>query len=74
MNALQELRRQRLLTQRELAEAVGVRLQTVQTWEAGTRSPRPAQLRKLCEVLEVTPADLLAALDAVQAERGKEAA
>ena len=74
MNPVQELRRQRLLTQRELAEAVGVRLQTVQTWEAGTRYPRPAQLRKLCEVLGVTPADLLAALDAVQAERGKEAA
>ena len=70
---LRELRRRRLLTQKELAEAVGVQWATAQRWEAGTRYPRPVQQRKLCEVLGVTPEELLAALDQSAAE-GKEAA
>ncbi len=64
MNRLRELRRAKLLTQKELAERVGVWYQTVQGWERGERRPRPAAMRKLCEVLGVTPAALLAALDA----------
>ena len=71
MQGLKALRRTRMLTQRELAEQVGVTLQAVQHWEAGTRFPRPAQQRKLCEVLKVGPEALLAALDA-SAEAGKE--
>ncbi len=65
MNGLRELRRRKLMTQQELAERVGVKkYQTVLRWENGQAYPRPAQLRRLCEVLEVTPAELLAALDA----------
>ena len=67
---LRDLRRLKLLTQKELAEAVGVQWVTAQRWEAGTRYPRPAQQRKLCEVLGVTPEELLAALDQ-SAEEGK---
>jgi transcriptional regulator with XRE-family HTH domain len=64
VNGLRELRRRKLLSQQELARAVGVKkYQTVQRWEAGTRYPRTAQLRRLCEVLGVTPEELLAALD-----------
>ena len=75
MNRLRELRRRKLLTQRDLADAVGVRYQTVQTWEAGTNTPRAAAMRKLCAVLEVTPDELLAALaEQVPAEEGKAAA
>ena len=70
---LRELRRLKLLTQKELAKAVGVEYQAVQRWEAGVRYPRPAQQRKLCEVLGVTPAEMLAALDQSR-EEGKEAA
>ena len=70
---LRDLRRLKLLTQKELAEAVGVQWVTAQRWEAGTRYPRPAQQRKLCEVLGVTPEELLAALDQ-SAEEGKAAA
>lgn len=70
---LRELRRRKLLTQRELAERVGVWYQTVQTWESGERRPRPAAQRRLCEVLGVTPEELLAALDESAAE-GKAAA
>ena len=78
MNRLRELRRAKLLTQKELAERVGVWYQTVQGWENGERQPRPAAMRKLCEVLEIAPAELLAALaaDAEDADRevGKAAA
>ena len=70
---LRELRRRRLLTQKELAQAVGVQWATAQRWESGMRYPRPVQQRKLCEVLGVTPEELLAALDQSVAE-GKEAA
>lgn len=70
---LRDLRRLKLLTQKERAEAVGVQWVTAQRWEAGTRYPRPAQQRKLCEVLGVTPEELLAALDQ-SAEEGKAAA
>ena len=73
MNRLRELRRRKLLTQRDLADAVGVRYQTVQTWEAGTNTPRPSAMRKLCEVLGVTPEELLAALEEQDPE-GKAAA
>ena len=70
---LRELRRRRLLTQKELADRLGVRYQTVQLWESGQRYPRPSAQRRLCEALEVTPEDLLAALDQ-SAEEGKAAA
>jgi transcriptional regulator with XRE-family HTH domain len=64
------------MTQQELAAAVGVKkYQQVHRWETGQAYPRPAQLRKLCEVLEVTPDELLAALaEQGPAEEGKAAA
>jgi len=71
VNGLRELRRAQLLTQKELAERVGVWYQTVQGWESGDRQPRPAAMRKLCEVLGVTPAELRAALATEDAEEGK---
>lgn len=68
MADLRELRRLKLLTQQELAREVGIKkYQTVQRWEAGEARPRPAQLRKLCEVLGITPSELLAALDETEA-------
>ncbi len=66
MDGLKRLRHERMLTQVELAEKVGVSQQAVQYWEAGTRYPRPAQQRKLCQILEVSPAELLRALEAGQ--------
>ena len=63
MASLRELRRRRLLSQRELAAALGVRYQTVQAWEAGQHHPRTAALRRLVAVLGVTPDELLAALE-----------
>jgi DNA-binding XRE family transcriptional regulator len=42
-----------------LAQQVGVSFQTVQVWEAGKYQPRLRHLKRLCEVLEATPAELL---------------
>lgn len=61
---LQELRRRRMLTQKELAALVGVSYQALQAWESGQSRPRPGAMRKLVEVLGVTPEELFAALDA----------
>ena len=76
MNGLRALRQRRLLTQKELAERVGVWYQTVQTWESGTNRPRPAAMRRLCDVLGVSPDELLAALEATEVpeSEGKAAA
>ncbi len=50
------------MTQKELAAAVSTTYQTIQRWESGESVPRPTAQRKLCEVLGVTPDELLAAL------------
>ena len=59
MERLKALRRQRLLTQRELAEKVGVAWQTLSAWERGTMQPRMRHIRALCQALDVTPEELL---------------
>ena len=61
MKQLRAWRMRRFLTQKALAELVGVPYQTVQRWESGQSMPRPGYLRKLCEVLEATPDELLTA-------------
>ena len=60
MTDLRTLRLRRYMTQRELADAVGVPYQTVQRWESGQSRPRPGNLRRLAEALAVTPEELLA--------------
>ena len=67
-NGLRELRKNALLTQQELADALGTHLRVVQKWEGGEARPRPANLRRLCEVLGVTPRELLAALEQPEEE------
>lgn len=59
MERLRAWRMRRFLTQKALAEKVGVPYQTVQRWEGGHMFPRPGHLRRLCEALEVTPDELL---------------
>lgn len=58
MTTLKEARQLKMLTQKELAEQVGVVIQSVQHWEAGTRRPRPAQQRKICAALDLTPQEM----------------
>jgi transcriptional regulator with XRE-family HTH domain len=45
------------LTQKQVADAVGVTSRTVQSWELGENIPRldPLQVWRLCQVLRVHP-------------------
>jgi transcriptional regulator with XRE-family HTH domain len=59
MKQLRAWRLRRFMTQRQLAEALGVPYQTVQRWESGRAFPRPSFLKRLCEVLQVEPDQLV---------------
>ncbi len=52
-------RKQRRLTQEELAEAAGVTPQTVSTAELGKKALRPINIIKICAALEISPDYLL---------------
>ncbi len=47
-------RKERRLTQEQLAEAVGVSLQTVSNIECGKKGSRPENIAKICVVLDTT--------------------
>ena len=47
------------MTQIELAEMLGVHELTLRRWESGLREPRATKIKKLCEVLKVSEAELL---------------
>ena len=69
MNGLRRLRERKFMTQAQLAAALGLRRQaTISSWESGEDRPRLENMRKLCEVLNVSPDELLSALDT---EEGK---
>lgn len=71
---LQNLRKQKGLTQAELAEKVGVSCRSIQNYELGSRYPKRNILDKLCEVLETKIEYLVSSSDDflgfVQAEDG----
>lgn len=50
---LRAARQRKGLKQRELAEAVGVHVRVVQSWEYGTKTPSLKNLVKLADVLEL---------------------
>ncbi len=56
------LRKRLKLTQRQVAQAVGVTDQTVSNWEIGVYKPRltPAQTLALCHVLKCSLEELVA--------------
>ena len=49
---LKELRKERGLTQSELAKLIGVDQRTVSAWEKGVCEPSFCMLYKLCEIFE----------------------
>lgn len=57
---LKTLRLKKNLTQSELAVRLGVKESTICNYEKGTRHPNILVVRKLCEILECSPNELLA--------------
>jgi transcriptional regulator with XRE-family HTH domain len=60
-SGIKTMRKRAGLTQRQLAERLGVTHNTVSRWETGERMPR--NLRALCTALECTLTDLLGATE-----------
>ncbi len=78
---LKDWRRTHFMSQKDLAGKLGITWGTVQRWEAGKGLPFPAKQRALIEVLEISPEEMRAALDASaammseqEADEGKELA
>ena len=53
MPTLAQARRNKSLTQRQLADELGVKHTLISAWERGVYKPGPRNLKKLCEILEV---------------------
>jgi transcriptional regulator with XRE-family HTH domain len=58
---LQRTRKQRSLTQAELAEAAGLSVQMVAALEQGDKAPSLATLDRLCEAMRTRASELFAA-------------
>ncbi|HEY9698792.1 MAG TPA: helix-turn-helix transcriptional regulator [Trichocoleus sp.] len=60
---LAQLRQRAGLTQRQLADSLGVTVGTVSDWERGVKEPRPSflQTKKLTEALQCTLDELVEA-------------
>jgi transcriptional regulator with XRE-family HTH domain len=56
---LRELRRQRVLSMRELEEMSGVSYNTIWRLETGKTGAQPRTIRKIAEALRVDPAELV---------------
>ena len=56
------------LTQKQLAEQLGVESITVSRWERGVTSPSLPRLRRIAELTETTVSDLVRAPDAATAQ------
>lgn len=56
------------ISQRELAERMGVTYQAISQYERGKREPKIEQVQRLCDVLGCTLDELLSDIDTAQAE------
>ena len=65
---LRRFRQSANLTQTELANAIGVTLQTVFSYESGTKWPRAENFADLSQVLKIQPWELLSDDSAPQRE------
>ena len=59
MNRLKELRKEKKLTQKELAQNIGAGLRTIQTWENGESSIKPEKAKELANFFGVSIGVLL---------------
>ena len=58
-NNVQKIRKQKKMTQKELAKAVGINLQNMSKIERGVSSPAFDNFKKIMEVLNVSPNELM---------------
>ena len=58
-NYIRTARRSEGFTQRQLAEKMGIREQSISNWELGVSIPHYSKLKKLSEILKVPIDDLL---------------
>jgi len=58
VTTVQECRRRRYLSQRELAQAAGISPSAVAQIETGHHSPHPRTRRKIAEALGISPDDI----------------
>ena len=56
---IQELRKRRGLTQGQLAEVLGISRVTIARYETGERTPSLHTIRKLADILQVTPGEVV---------------
>ena len=59
MNRIQEYRKQRKWTQKELADRLGVERSAVAKWESGKSQPQAARLVALAEIFGCTVDEIL---------------
>ena len=52
---IKEARKAKKLTQKELADIIGVRNSSISDWENNLHSPNVEQVKQLCEALNVDP-------------------
>lgn len=55
---MRRLRREKGLTQRELAARLGVSPETIRAWEAGEHIAHPGNAKRLAEALDTTVTEL----------------
>ena len=55
---IKTLRKEKKLTQQKLANAIGVNVQTVRSYESGKYKPKPEVIHKLAKALNVDPSEL----------------
>ena len=56
---IEQMRKEKNMTQAELADAVGVSKQAVSNWERGKRFPDVTLIEDLSRVLGVSPAEMI---------------
>jgi DNA-binding XRE family transcriptional regulator len=58
MPTISELRHRAFLTQRQLADGIGVRSELISCWERGVYKPRATNILNLCEALKCERHDI----------------
>lgn len=58
-----ELRAQRGFTQKEIADLLGVKQNTVSTWESGERKPSDVKIHQIAKELNISPSDITISSD-----------